>query len=252
MAFTTEDNINRIKKFIFFIKENKDDLAAHEFLEILNEIEKDRDNYVQKSEFREFLIEIREGLKRMEERFVAIDKRFEDLIHYVDKRFEELVHYVDKRFEELIHLMDKRFEDMNKRFEAQDKRFEDMNKRFEAQDKRFEDMNKRFEDMNKRFEELIHLMDKRFEAQDKRFEAQDKRFEDMNKRLEELIHLIDKRFEAQDKQLVLIKDKISYFQWFLGFITTLIFGLIAYFSYKQTDIIIKKLDSTIPIQQEKK
>ena len=199
MAFTTEDNINRIKKFIFFIKENKDDLAAHEFLEILNEIEKDRDNYVQKSEFREFLIEIREGLKRMEERFVAIDKRFEDLIHYVDKRFEELVHYVDKRFEE-----------------------------------------------------LIHLMDKRFEAQDKRFEAQDKRFEDMNKRLEELIHLIDKRFEAQDKQLVLIKDKISYFQWFLGFITTLIFGLIAYFSYKQTDIIIKKLDSTIPIQQEKK
>ncbi len=185
MAFTTEDNINRIKKFIFFIKENKDDLAVHEFLEILNEIEKDRDNYVQKPEFREFLIEIREGLKRMEERFVAIDKRFEDLIHYVDKRFEELVHYVDKRFEELIHLMDKRFEDMNKR-------------------------------------------------------------------LEELIHLIDKRFEAQDKQLVLIKDKISYFQWFLGFITTLIFGLIAYFSYKQTDIIIKKLDSTIPIQQEKK
>ncbi len=116
----------KIKKFITFLKENKEDIAIQELDEIFEEITEEQQNYVQKSELRELIIEVREGFKTM-------DKRFQDLIHYTDKRFEEQLHYMDKRFEEQLQYMNKRFEEqlqyMNKRFEAIDKRFEDTNKR---------------------------------------------------------------------------------------------------------------------------
>ncbi|GIX42743.1 MAG: hypothetical protein KatS3mg129_2476 [Leptospiraceae bacterium] len=127
----------KIKKFITFLKENKEDIAIQELDEIFEEITEEQQNYVQKSELRELIIEVREGFKTM-------DKRFQDLIHYTDKRFEEQLHYMDKRFEEQLQYMNKRFEEqlhsMNKRFEEQ---LQYMNKRFEAIDRRFEDTNKR-------------------------------------------------------------------------------------------------------------
>ncbi|GIW23720.1 MAG: hypothetical protein KatS3mg068_2727 [Candidatus Sericytochromatia bacterium] len=154
MSLKTEFRRAKIKKFITFLKENKEDIALQELDEIFEEIVEEQQYFVQKSEFRELIIEIREGFKTM-------DKRFQDLIHYIDKRFED---------------MNKRFEDINKRFEDTNKRFEDTNKRFEDINKRFEDINKRFEDINKRFEEQLQYMNKRFEAIDKRFE-------DINKKI---------------------------------------------------------------------
>jgi exonuclease VII large subunit len=116
----------KIKKFITFLKENKEDIAIQELDEIFEEITEEQQNYVQKSELRELIIEVREGFKTM-------DKRFQDLIHYTDKRFEEQLNYINKRFDEQLHYINKRFEEqlqyMNKRFEAIDKRFEDTNKR---------------------------------------------------------------------------------------------------------------------------
>jgi len=105
MSITKEKAEHTLKKVFTFLKENKEDLAIQEMTELLLEIEEDKKKFVEKSELRELIIEMREGFRRMDERFAMMDKRFEDLIHYVDKRFEELIHYVDKRFE-----------DMNKRF----------------------------------------------------------------------------------------------------------------------------------------
>jgi methyl-accepting chemotaxis protein len=116
MSISEETRRIKIKKFITFLKENKDEIAVQELDEILEEISEVQKQFVHKSEFRELIIEIREGFKRMEERFISIDKRFED--------------------------MNKRFEDINKRFEDINKRFEDINKRFEDINKRFEDINK--------------------------------------------------------------------------------------------------------------
>jgi len=130
MSITKEKAELTLKKVFAFLKENKEDLAIQEMTELLMEIEEDKKKFVEKSELRELIIEIREGFRRMDERFAMMDKRFEDLIHYMDKRFEEVLHYVDKRFE----AVDKRFEEIlhyvDKRFESVDKRFEDMNKRF--------------------------------------------------------------------------------------------------------------------------
>lgn len=109
MSISEETRRIKIKKFITFLKENKDEIAVQELDEILEEISEVQKQFVHKSEFRELIIEIREGFKRMEERFIAIDKRFED----INKRFEDI---------------NKRFEDINKRFEDINKRFEDINK----------------------------------------------------------------------------------------------------------------------------
>ncbi len=126
MSLKADIRRTKIKKFITFLKENKEDIAIQELDEIFEEITEEKQNYVQKSELRELIIEVREGFKTM-------DKRFQDLIHYTDKRFEEQLNYINKRFDEQLHYINKRFEEqlqyMNKRFEAIDKRFEDMNKR---------------------------------------------------------------------------------------------------------------------------
>jgi methyl-accepting chemotaxis protein len=127
MPLNTESRKAKIKKFITFLKENKDDIAAQELDEILEVIAEEHKNFVHKSDLKELIIEMREGFKTMEKRFEAMDKRFQDLIHYIDKRFEA----VDKRFEELIHNIDKRLEEQKefseKRFQAIDKRFEEIN-----------------------------------------------------------------------------------------------------------------------------
>mgnify|MGYP001108510187 CR=1 FL=1 len=137
MPKSAELRLEKIKKFLVYIRENRDDFAAKELEEVLEDIVEDQKYFVTKSEIRELIIEMREGFK-------AMDKRFNDLIHYVDKRFEEILHQMDKRFE----AVDKRFEEI----------LHYMDKRFEAVDKRFEDMNKRFEDMNARMNFLQWLM----------------------------------------------------------------------------------------------
>jgi len=65
--------------------------------------------------FNLLLTEVRDGFKRMDQRFEAVDKRFEQ----VDKRFEQ----VDKRLEQ----MDKRFESSDRRFESLGSRLDKLN-----------------------------------------------------------------------------------------------------------------------------
>ena len=107
------------------------------------------EEFVTYSEFRGFVTETRTGFvhieskidwlqstmnlrfEAMNERFVAIDKRFDDHTANINKRFEEFSANIDKRFD----AMDKRFDDftanINKRFEEFtaniNKRFDDAN-----------------------------------------------------------------------------------------------------------------------------
>ena len=109
----------------------------------------ENEEFVTYSEFRGFVAETRTGFvhieskidwlqstmnlrfEAMNERFVAIDKRFDDHTANINKRFEEFSANIDKRFD----AMDKRFDDftanINKRFEEFtaniNKRFDDAN-----------------------------------------------------------------------------------------------------------------------------
>ena len=109
----------------------------------------ENEEFVTYSEFRGFVTETRTGFvhieskidwlqstmnlrfEAMNERFVAIDKRFDDHTANINKRFEEFSANIDKRFD----AMDKRFDDftanINKRFEEFtaniNKRFDDAN-----------------------------------------------------------------------------------------------------------------------------
>ncbi len=137
MTLSLEERKNKIYKFLSFLKENKDDIAVMELNEIFEEIIKEQKHFVDKFEIKEIIIEMKEGFKRM-----------------------------DQRFQDLIREMNARFETQDKRFEAIDKRFEDlireMNARFETQDKRFQDlireMNARFEFINKKINFLTWLL----------------------------------------------------------------------------------------------
>jgi hypothetical protein len=132
MPLNTESRKAKIKKFITFLKENKDDIAVQELDEILEVITEEQKNFVYKSDLKELIIEMREGFKTM-------DKRFQDLIHYMDKRFEEQIHYIDKRLEEQKEFSEKRFQAIDKRFEElihfSDRRFEAIDKRLDEQNK---------------------------------------------------------------------------------------------------------------------
>ncbi|GIX41846.1 MAG: hypothetical protein KatS3mg129_1579 [Leptospiraceae bacterium] len=200
MPINTEYRKSKIKKFITFLKENKDDIAIQELDEILEVIIEEQKELTPKSELRELIIEMREGFKSM-------DRRFQDILHYMDKRFNA----IDKRFDEQLHYMNKRFESIDKRFEEQ-----------------LLYMNKQLESVDKRFEEQLHYMDKRFDAIDKRFEEQlhymNKRFESIDKKFEEQLHYMDKRFEELHK-------KINFYHWFLTSFIAVIFGLISFFQY---------------------
>jgi hypothetical protein len=114
--------------------EVKNEQSLHRYVRLLSENIVSKARHSEefeslKSENREILTVIREGFKRMDERFEAVDKRFEIMQHSMDDRFEA----VDKRFEVMQHNMDKRFEAVDKRFEAVDKRFDDVNRRFDMQ-----------------------------------------------------------------------------------------------------------------------
>ena len=86
-----------------------------------------------KSYSRDFEIEIRERIVRVEEEL----KNQRDLIL-------QTLNFNGKQFE----LIDKRFEQVEKRFEQIDRRFEQVDKRFEQVDKRFEEIQK---SVDKRF-----------------------------------------------------------------------------------------------------
>jgi len=86
MNITSEQTKIRLKKFLSLWKQNQEDLALEELSALLNEIHREKEHYVEKSEIKELIIEIREGFRRMEERFIASDKRFED----IHKRFNFL------------------------------------------------------------------------------------------------------------------------------------------------------------------
>jgi exonuclease VII large subunit len=99
--------------------------------------------------FNQHIIEIREGFKRMDQRFEALqasmNQRFEALQTNLDQRFETFQTNLDQRFETFQTNLDQRFEtfqtNMDQRFGAvqqqMDHRFESVNKRFEAMDARF-------------------------------------------------------------------------------------------------------------------
>ena len=100
-----------------------------------------------KSYTRDFEIEIRERIVRVEEELKNQRELILQTLNFNGKQFE---------------LVDKRFEQVDKRFEQIDRRFEQVDKRFEQVDKRFEQVDKRFEQMDKRFEEIHKSVDKRF------------------------------------------------------------------------------------------
>lgn len=82
-----------------------------------------------KSYSRDFEIEIRERIVRVEEELKNQRELILQSLNFNGKQFEQ----VDRRFEQV----DKRFEQIDRRFEQVDKRFEQIDKRFEQVDKRF-------------------------------------------------------------------------------------------------------------------
>jgi len=141
MPNSAEFRLDKIKKFLMYVRENKDDFAAKELEEVFEDIVEEHQNFVTRPEIRELIIEMREGFKMMDKRFndliqftekrsndliQSTDKRFSDFMYYTEKRSNELMQYIDKRFNDLIQFTEKRFNDL---LHHVDKRFEDMNAR---------------------------------------------------------------------------------------------------------------------------
>ena len=131
----------------------------------------ENEEFVTYSEFRGFVTETRTGFvhieskidwlqstmnirfEAMNERFVAIDKRFDDFTTNIDKRFDDHTANINKRFEEFTANIDKRFDAMDKRF---DDFTANINKRFEEFTS---NINKRFDDANvKSHREFVGIM----------------------------------------------------------------------------------------------
>ena len=70
------------------------------------------------------------GMRRLDRRFEAIDRRIDELRSDMLERFAA----VDRRFE----AVDKRFDAVDKRFEAVDRRFEAMDERIDGLERRFD------------------------------------------------------------------------------------------------------------------
>jgi hypothetical protein len=119
MPKSAEFRLDKIKKFLMYVRENKDDFAAKELEEVFEDIVEEHQNFVTRPEIRELIIEMREGFKMMDKRFNDLiqftEKRFNDLIQFTEKRFNDLIQFTEKRFNDLLHHVDKRFEDMNAR-----------------------------------------------------------------------------------------------------------------------------------------
>jgi hypothetical protein len=152
MPKSAEFRLDKIKKFLMYVRENKDDFAAKELEEVFEDIVEEHQNFVSRPEIRELIIEMREGFKMMDKRFndliqftekrsndlmQSTDKRFSDFMYYTEKRSNELMQYIDKRFDDLIQFTEKRFNDL---IQFTEKRFNDL---LHHVDKRFEDMNAR-------------------------------------------------------------------------------------------------------------
>jgi hypothetical protein len=119
MPKSAEFRLDKIKKFLMYVRENKDDFAAKELEEVFEDIVEEHQNFVTRPEIRELIIEMREGFKMMDKRFNDLiqftEKRSNDLIQFTEKRFNDLIQFTEKRFNDLLHHVDKRFEDMNAR-----------------------------------------------------------------------------------------------------------------------------------------
>ncbi|MGC9312858.1 MAG: hypothetical protein ACP5IA_09190 [Sediminispirochaetaceae bacterium] len=76
------------------------------------------------SSIREMLASMKEGFRRMDDRFEALQKQ-------MDERFTAMQKQMDERFE----AGNQRFEDMNRRFDDMNRRFDDVNTRFDRQHK---------------------------------------------------------------------------------------------------------------------
>jgi hypothetical protein len=171
MPKSAEFRLDKIKKFLMYVRENKDDFAVKELEEVFEDIVEEHQNFVTKPEIRELIIEMREGFKMMDKRFndliqftekrsndlmQSTDKRFSDFMYYTEKRSNELMQYIDKRFNDLIQFTEKRFNDL---IQFTEKRFNDL---IQFTEKRFNDLlhhvDKRFEDMNARINFLQWVM----------------------------------------------------------------------------------------------
>lgn len=131
--------LEKINKFIKYLKEQKYEELELELKEFTKELILEKEEFVKYKDLKLFISEMKAELK-------LIHTRFDDLIRYSDKRFEDMnkrFEDMNKRFQDIIHYIDKRFEDMNKRFDDVNKRFDDVNKRFDDVNKRFDDVNKR-------------------------------------------------------------------------------------------------------------
>ena len=108
--------------------EVKNRKSLHRYITLLtNNLVKEEDNKMEHSEFQQELIkidgrfnqmitEVREGFRRMDKRFEAMQILTNQRFEAVDQRFEA----VDKKFESVQQQMDRRFESMERHF---DKRF---------------------------------------------------------------------------------------------------------------------------------
>lgn len=120
IEFSLEETKNKIQKFVLFITEHKNDLATLELIDVIEGIINELNHFVDKSELKEIITEIKQTLNKNEE-------KFQDLLSFLDKRFEGLIHSTNKRFQDLIYSIDKRFKNQDKRFQelihTMDKRF---------------------------------------------------------------------------------------------------------------------------------
>ncbi len=113
-------------------------VAVEDIIEEVSFVEREK---VDSSDIKLLIVEMREGFKRMDERFASVEKRFE----INDKRMDERFAAVERRFEANDKRMEEQFAAVERRFEANDKRMEEqfaaagkrMDERFEAIDKKF-------------------------------------------------------------------------------------------------------------------
>ena len=120
--------------------EVKNQKSLHRYVVLLTSGCVEQESHQQ--QFSELTGSIREMLASMKEGFRRMDNRFEALQIQMDERFGSMQKQTDERFGSMQKQMDERFA-------AQELRFEDVNKRFDDMNRRFDDMNKRFDSQHK-------------------------------------------------------------------------------------------------------
>ncbi len=94
---STEERKNKLKRFFLYLKQNQEEKAFEELNEILEDIIKEHNRFIDRGELKEILLKMKQGF---------------ELTHKLILEFKE---YSDKRFEDLIHNSNQRFEEVNKR-----------------------------------------------------------------------------------------------------------------------------------------